>query len=204
MPFFFTALVWAVGGTCDEKSKTSFDAFLRDLIKENGHTKVAPPPDATVYDFVYDPPTNSWRKWITIIDPYAIGEKTNFQADYNSLIVPTAASICYTTLLDWLLKAKMHTVIVGQTGTAKSVVIGSKLARLDTKYLGSGPCPGCEAIMMAFSAQTSANQTQDILDGKFEKRRQGVDKDTGLQYTMWGPMLGKQASSFPRPPNAFP
>ena len=45
--------------------------------------------------------------------------------------------------------------------------------------------------MMSFSAQTSANQTQDILDGKFEKRRQGRDKDTGLDYTMWGPMLGK-------------
>jgi len=30
------------------------------------------------------------------------------------------------------------------------------------------------------------------LDNKFEKRRQGHDKDTGLAYTMWGPMLGKR------------
>ncbi len=53
--------------------------------------------------------------------------------------------------------------------------------------------------MMSFSAQTSANQTQDILDGKFEKRRQGRDKDTGLDYTMWGPMLGKRLVIEPQP-----
>jgi len=121
---------------------------------------------------------------------------SDFQADFNSLIVPTAASICYTWLLDTLLRGKRHTLVVGQTGTAKSVVVQQKLTRLDSKYLGSGPCPGAEPIMMAFSAQTSANQTQDILDGKFEKRRQGTDKDTGLAYTMWGPMLGKQFCIF--------
>ena len=58
--------------------------------------------------------------------------------------------------------------------------------------LSQGLADTFEPIMMSFSAQTSANQTQDILDGKFEKRRQGRDKDTGLDYTMWGPMLGKQ------------
>jgi len=99
-------------------------------------------------------------------------------------------------VLDTLLRGKKHTLIVGQTGTAKSVTVQQKLTRLDSKYLGSGPCPGCEPIMMSFSAQTGANQTQDILDGKFEKRRQGTDKDTGLAYTMWGPMLGKQFCIF--------
>ena len=75
-------------------------------------------------------------------------------------------------------------------------MVQQKLTRLESKYLGSGPVPGAEPIMMSFSAQTGANQTQDILDGKFEKRRQGTDKDTGLAFTMWGPMLGKQFCIF--------
>ena len=194
-PFFFFALTWAVGGTCTAESRAKFDAFLKGKIKENG-TKAGYPPDATVHDVVFDVDTKAWKRWPAIIDQYAISEKTNFQEDYNSLIVPTAASICYTWLLDILIKAKKHTIVVGQTGTAKSVVVMQKLTRLDSKYLGSGPCPGAEPIMMAFSAQTGANQTQDILDGKFEKRRQGTDKDTGLAYTMWGPMLGKQFCIF--------
>ena len=57
---------------------------------------------------------------------------------------PTSASVCYTYLLDKLLLGKKHTIVVGQTGTAKSVVVMQKLTRLDSKYLGSGPCPGCE------------------------------------------------------------
>ena len=65
--------------------------------------------------------------------------------------------------------------------------------------LSQGLADTFEPIMMSFSAQTSANQTQDILDGKFEKRRQGRDKDTGLDYTMWGPMLGKRLVIEPQP-----
>jgi dynein heavy chain len=96
-PLFFSALIWAVGGTCEPESRAKFDTFLRGKIKEKG-TKVSIPTDATVYDFVYDPPTNTWRRWASIIDPFSISDKTNFQADYNSLIVPTAASICCSLL----------------------------------------------------------------------------------------------------------
>ena len=194
-PFFFMALTWAVRSTCTADSRAKFDAFLKERIKEVG-TKVGLPPDASVHDVVFDPATKSWRKWMTIIDPYAIPEKIDFQQDFNSIIVPTSASICYTYLLDALLKGKKHTLIVGATGVAKSVVVTQKLTKLDQKYLGSGPCPNQDPILMSFSAQTGANATQDILDNKFEKRRQGTDKDTGLAYTMWGPMLGKQFCIF--------
>ena len=195
-PLFFMALIWGVGGTTDEAGRAKFDVTLRDLIKKNG-TKVGLPPGDTVYDYTYIAETSTWAKWGTIITPYEIPQKTDFQAEYPSLIVPTTASVCYTYLLDTLLKGKKHTLVVGSTGTAKTVVVQQKLTRgLEQKYLGSGPLPGFEPIMMAFAAQTSANQTQDILDSKFDKRRQGVDKDTGLQYTMWGPMLGKQFAIF--------
>ena len=80
---------------------------------------------------------------------------------------------------------------VGPTGTGKTVTVSQKLSQ--------GLSDSFEPIMMAFSAQTSANQTQDILDGKFEKRRQGRDKDTGLDFAMWGPMLGKQVRPNPNP-----
>ena len=155
--------------------------------------KVRIPNGALVYDFTFDagtpsaPGTKQWKKWMATVPEYNIDAKTDFKAEFNSIIVPTAASTCYTALLDTLIRGNAHTLVVGPTGTAKSVVVTQKLTRLDPKY---------EPIIMAFSAQSSANQTQDILDGKFEKRRQGTDKDTGLPFTMWGPMLGKQFVCF--------
>jgi dynein heavy chain len=38
----------------------------------------------------------------------------------------------------------------------------------------NGMGKGFETLPMAFSASTSANQTQDILDIKMDKRRKGV------------------------------
>ena len=109
VPFFVFALTWGVGGTSTDDSRKRFDTFMRDLFKTNG-TKAGIPPDATIFDFAYDAPTNAWKKWGTLITPFTIPAKTNFQSEYNSIIVPTSASICYTYILDTLLKAKVHSL----------------------------------------------------------------------------------------------
>ena len=51
---------------------------------------------------------------------------------------------------------------VGPTGSGKTLCISDKLLhRMPKEYL-------CH--FLAFSARTSANQTQDIIDGKLDKR----------------------------------
>ena len=67
----------------------------------------------------------------------------------------------------------------GETGTGKSVSM-NKLLRDDLdseKYM---------SLFLNFSAQTSANQTQDIIDGKLDKRRRGI----------YGPPIGKKCVIF--------
>ena len=64
--------------------------------------------------------------------------------------------------------------MTGPTGTGKSVNINEQLqSGFTDKYI-----PLC----LTFSAQTSANQTQDVIDSKCEKRRKGV----------FGPQAGKK------------
>ena len=52
---------------------------------------------------------------------------------------------------------------VGETGTGKTLNVVNKL-------LNEMP-PEVVPVFMTFSARTSANQTQDILDAKMDKRR---------------------------------
>ena len=57
----------------------------------------------------------------------------------------------------------MHPVITGATGTGKTVYMTSQINALDSSVY--------QNIQTAFSAQTSANQIQDIIDLKLDKRR---------------------------------
>jgi len=62
--------------------------------------------------------------------------------------------------------SKIPTLFCGQTGTGKSVYIKNVLAsQLPSDFA---------VIEVGFSAQTSAQQTQDIIDAKLERRRKGV------------------------------
>lgn len=69
-------------------------------------------------------------------------------------------------LLDTMLIHKVHVLCTGETGTGKSVSVKNKLL--------TGLPEEFNSIFLNFSAQTSANQTQDIIDNKLEKRKKGV------------------------------
>ena len=72
-----------------------------------------------------------------------------------------------------------HILLVGPTGTGKSLTINQLLkAEFDNEEWAY--------YALGFSAQTSANQTERIIDGKMEKKRKGV----------YGPALGKQGVIF--------
>lgn len=186
---FQFALTWSLGAVVDGDSRAAWDGWLRAA---GGPYRVHPevPKAGLVFDYSLDLTSGAprWTKWISTQAAYAIPDKIDYQRDFSSIIVPTDASICYASVMEMLLNAHFHVLCVGPTGTAKSVTVQQKLSR--------GMAEKFEPILMSFSAQTSANQTQQILDSKFEKRRQGTDKDTGLHYTMWGPMLGKHFNIF--------
>ena len=90
------------------------------------------------------------------------------------IIVPTSDTVRYVYLTDSLLACGYHVLAVGETGTGKTLNLANKLMN----DMGTEVIP----IMITFSARTSANQTQDLLDAKMDKRRKGV----------FGPPSGKK------------
>ena len=80
--------------------------------------------------------------------------------------VPTIDTIRNEWLVEKLLVKGYHVMATGDTGTGKSLSIKNKLL--------SGMPEKFNAININFSAQTTANQTQDLIDSKLDKRRKGV------------------------------
>lgn len=168
-PIFIFCLVWSMCCTVNANSRKMFDAFLRSEMDAHGMTKPFPT-EGTIYDYKFDVSRNDWIDWNLSVSPYKYDPKLSFA----ELIIPTKDSICYTYLLDILVRNDKHVIMTGPTGTGKTVnILGHLQNGLPEKYV---------PITLAFSAQTSANQTQDLIDSKCEKRRKGV----------FGPSAGKQ------------
>jgi dynein heavy chain len=166
---FMFCLFWSMCCTINSASRKRFDMFVRAEIQSHG-MKVNLPTTGSFYDYKYVIETDEWLRWNDTVDPYVYNPKATFA----ELIIPTADSVCYTYLLDCLIRNKTHVLMAGPTGTGKTVNIQGHLQHgLPDIYI---------PIVMGFSAQTGANQTQDLIDSKTEKRRKGV----------YGPAAGKQ------------
>ena len=193
-PFFVFALVWSFGASATIAGRASFEKKMREMLADK---PFAPPGEDSVFDYLYDVDTKKWAHWSKTVPEYVIPKGVGF-AD---ILVPTVDTIRTTFVMRQLLLKDFHVLVVGETGTSKTVVTQNTL-------INSMP-DNYDPIIMGFSAQTSANMTQDILDGKFDKRRQGRDNnpdnkpacktaelDSGLDYTMWGPPIGKRCVIF--------
>uniref|UniRef100_A0A8C3PA09 Dynein axonemal heavy chain 3 n=1 Tax=Chrysemys picta bellii TaxID=8478 RepID=A0A8C3PA09_CHRPI len=178
---FLFALVWTIGGTINADSRKKFDLFFRNLLMgmddENPRPKSLKltknnifPEKGSVYDFYFHKQASGqWNIWTD----YITREEQNIP-----LIIPTMETARQSFFLKTYVEHNIPLLFVGPTGTGKSAITNSFLLQLPKlKYV-----PNC----INFSARTSANQTQDIIMSKLDRRRKGL----------FGPPVGKKAIIF--------
>eukprot|EP00842_Homolaphlyctis_polyrhiza_P003265 jgi/Hompol1/393/HPOL_001324-RA len=179
------AVIWAIGGTVNENSRPKFSLFLKTTIAGNGEVSkptyfdvdVSFPGDGQVYDYVFEHTNGAiWRNWLeTLVSNYTIPPKTK----YDNIMVPTVDTARYSYLLKLLARNNKQVLFVGPTGTGKSMYVRDTLMTGMAKEIYI-------PVFINFSAQTTALQTQEILESKLDKRRKGV----------FGPPLGKRCLIF--------
>lgn len=104
-----------------------------------------------------------WRHWNDLLRSSEEKKVKNIR----QMIVPTMDTVRAFYLLEFCIKHKRPLLMVGATGTGKSAYIQNYLMNhLDKEqYM---------AFFVNFSAQTSANQVQDIFMSRLDKRRKGI------------------------------
>jgi dynein heavy chain len=184
------AHIWSIGVALDETTRPKFDVFFQDiLLNEDVNQKYRLDlPDFEVkkigvklgefkslFDLYFDREKLSWINWLKTLPPFVVPKEVT----YTQMIVPTIDSIRMNKLMTMLILNGKYPLFCGPTGTGKSITVVNELKK-------SFDNQSWMFMNLSFSAQTSANQTQLIIDGEMEKRRKGV----------YGPPLGKQGLIF--------
>ncbi|PNI91683.1 DNAH3 isoform 2 [Pan troglodytes] len=185
---FLFSLVWTVAGTINADSRKKFDVFFRNLIMgmDDNHPRPKSvkltknnifPERGSIYDFYFiKQASGHWETWTQYITKEE--EKIPAGAKVSELIIPTMETARQSFFLKTYLDHEIPMLFVGPTGTGKSAITNNFLLHLPKNtYL-----PNC----INFSARTSANQTQDIIMSKLDRRRKGL----------FGPPIGKKAVVF--------
>jgi dynein heavy chain len=190
---FIFSLIWSLGVTVDYEGQMKFSTFLRNIIedmacieaehiavhrallvrkwkipefpdeKSTYELSMPLPKSGSVYTYCYSSTDSKWKKWEDTIEEHPIPDN----AKYASITVQTVYTAQFDYMLDLLLTHQKKVLVCGPTGTGKSLYAMSVLQE-------KLPQETYNSIFVTFSAKTTAMMTQDIIDGKLDKRRKGV------------------------------
>lgn len=127
---------------------------------------VLPPPSiGTVFDYKFvKEGKGRWQPWL-----HDLKDLPPIPRDIpvNQIIVSTVETVRYFHLFQHLVRHHKPVLLVGPTGTGKSVYIMEFLLKRNDPEV-------FKPLFLTFSAQTTANQTQDIIMSKLDRRRKGL------------------------------
>lgn len=180
---FLYCLVWAYGSTLTVEARKRLDLLLRKVLYGSNEEHPKPkyfslnrgqmfPEKQNLLDYRYDE-TENWWPWLKT-------DEVNLPSDVQvtELIVPTKETGYLLYWLEFCISKNIPILLVGPTGTGKSSTVFSYMKDLPKeKYLLN---------VINFSAQTSAQQVQELVMSKLDRRRKGV----------FGPPVGKKCLIF--------
>ncbi|XP_034174982.2 dynein heavy chain at 36C [Osmia lignaria lignaria] len=181
---FFFSCIWSMGGTLTADSRHWFSDLFRALTErefpEDARERfdvsdevtdpskpyvVNLPLTGLVFDYKYvKEGRGRWRSWLDDLQDLPAIPK---DVPVNQIIVPTIETVRYVHLFKLLICHQKPVLLVGPTGTGKSVYIMDFLLKKNDPET-------FKPLFVIFSAQTSANQTQEIIMNKLDRRKKGL------------------------------
>jgi dynein heavy chain len=150
--WFAYCCVWSIGATLDENSRRRFNDCMREV-------EPIFPPVGTVYDYWVDPAGREFKAWS---DKLSNSWRPPKDAAFSKIIVPTIDTLRNSYLISALVAKGNHVMIVGNTGTGKSVLAQQQLELL--------PNDEFSKMTLYFSAATTSNTVQEVIEAGLEKR----------------------------------
>lgn len=147
---YIFCLVWSIGAALVKHSRDRLDDFIRNISDEVL-------PSDSLYNHFYDVENHNWGRWQTKVPVYKEPDPFCFY----QIMVPTTDSVIYTCLIETL-APKKPLLLVGETGTSKTLTIQNYIRGLD--------CATTSRLVMNFSSRTTGRNVQSSIEANIDKR----------------------------------
>ncbi|EFJ08822.1 hypothetical protein SELMODRAFT_131043 [Selaginella moellendorffii] len=179
---FIFSLVWSIGAGVVQstavRDRERFDKFIKSLALIGTSTADPLPPTQlpaeSLYDFCFSVKDLQWRSWKLMVPEYEPPPDRVF----SKILVPTIDTVRSTWLLDTFMEIGKAVLFVGESGTAKTVII--------QKYLGAMPTASTLILSSNFSSRTTSMDVQITVEDVLEKRTKDI----------YGPPVGRKMILF--------
>eukprot|EP00106_Octopus_bimaculoides_P013835 XP_014781277.1 PREDICTED: dynein heavy chain 6, axonemal-like [Octopus bimaculoides] len=158
---FIFSYLWGLGGSILESHWDAFDSFIRNLFEDNADARL--PVSGDLWSCYIDFESRRFEFWDKIVPSF----KYDRNVPYYNIVVQTVDTIRYGYLLQKFLCIKHPVLLTGDTGVGKSLIAHGLLNKM-AKNGGYVP------VYLNFSAQTSSQRTQEMIETKLEKKRKNI------------------------------
>jgi dynein heavy chain len=148
---YIFCLTWSIGSVLDEKGRAEFDEFLKKLANKML-------PKQSLYDSSFDLQIGRWNPWEDQIEEF----KPPPGIAYSKIFVPTVDTTRYNFLVHKFLSCKQPVLFIGESGTAKSVMLQNTLE--------SYPVESSAILNINFSSRTRSLDFQRTIQDNISKR----------------------------------
>lgn len=87
--------------------------------------------EENIFEYVVDE-TGNWRHWSSRVEEYIY--PPHKVPEYASILVPNVDNVCTTFLIDTIAKQQKAVLLIGEQGTAKTVMIKSYAHKYDAEF----------------------------------------------------------------------
>ncbi|XP_029341080.1 dynein heavy chain 6, axonemal [Acyrthosiphon pisum] len=155
---FIFSYLWSLGSNLVDYSQNKFESLVFNQFEN--HSEFSISPGIKLFDVYLNTVTKSFEKWDSIVPKFVYSADT----PYFELLVPTVDSIRYAYVMQRLVQMNQPVMITGTTGVGKTSVANLVMQNLAT-------AGDWITGIINFSAQTSSNRTQEILESKLVKKK---------------------------------
>ncbi|XP_029979746.1 dynein heavy chain 5, axonemal [Sphaeramia orbicularis] len=171
---FAFAVMWSLGALLELDDRAKMVAFIQDqgLSLDLPQTQDQ---DQTIFEFTVSD-QGQWEHWSNKVPEYVYPK--DHVPDYSSILVPNVDNVRTDFLMQTILKQRKAVLLIGEQGTAKTVMIQGYTSKLDPEV----------------HLSKTLNFSSATLPGMFQRTIESyIDKRVGATY---GPPAGRRMTVF--------